>query len=166
MATYLITETYIKQNSPVTEAIQMKDLFPHILAAQELYIQDIIGSEFYNHILTAFNDETLTADEITLVQDFIKPAILWRTISLALPWLQFNLRAKGVLTNTDDNAVPTSTLDLKFLLNEAVGRAQFNEDLIRKYLCKNGNLFPLYQSQDGLTPPNKRSRFGNGLIMY
>lgn len=166
MAIYFITENYIKENSPVTAAVNMKDLFPHILAAQELYIQNIMGSQFYEDILIKFSAQTLTNFETTLVQDYVKPAVLWRTIALALPWLQFNLRAKGVLTNTDDNANPVSTSDLKFLMNEASNRAEFQENLLVKYLCKEGNNFPTYNTQNGLTKPDKGNQFRGGIIFY
>lgn len=163
---YLITENYIKENSPVTQAVNMKDLFPHIIAAQELFVQNILGSEFYTHILNSFENQNLTPEEVTLVQDYVKPAVLWRTVSLALPWLQFNLRAKGVLTNTDDNAFPSSTLDLKYLRNEASNRAEFQENLLTKFLCKESNDYPLYNTQSGLTLPDERNKFRNGLIIY
>lgn len=166
MATYFITEEYIKKNSPVTQAVNMKDLFPHIIAAQELYVQNIMGSEFYEDILEKFENQTLSPEETTLVQDYIKPAVMWRTVSLALPWLQFNLRAKGVLTNTDDNAFATSTLDLKYLRNEASNRAEFQENLLVKYLCKENNLYPLYSQQNGLTKPDKGPQFNGGIIFY
>lgn len=166
MAVYLITEEYIKQNSPVTTNVQMKDLFPHIIAAQNLFLQNILGSEFFDHIQKAFEDQTLTANETILVQDYIKPAVLWRTLTMSMPWLQLNLRAKGVLINTDDNANPSPMSDLKYLINEATNRAEFQEQLLVKYLCKNMNLFPLYKTQDGLTKPDKGNQWRNGLIMY
>lgn len=166
MATYLISENYIKENSPVTANLNMKDLFPHIRAAQELFLQNIMGSQFYDDILEKYENQTLTPDETVLVSDFIKPAVLWRTIDLALPWLQLNLRAKGVLVNTDDNANPASTFDLKYLKNEASNRAEFHENLLVKYLCKNTSTFPLYNTQDGLTKPDKGTQFRNGIIFY
>jgi hypothetical protein len=166
MAIYLITEQYIKENSPVTSNVNMKDLFPNITAAQTLFLQPILGSEFYEHIIQAFDNQTLTPDEVTLVQDYIKPGVLWRTLALSLPWLQFNLRAKGVLTSTDDFAFPTSTPDLKYIINEAANRAEFQEKLLNVYLCKEASLFPLYKTQSGLIEPQKKNNSGHGLIFY
>lgn len=161
-----ITETYIKTNSPITSNVDPKDLNSHILAAQNLYMKNILGSEFFDDLMTKYQAQTLSADEITLVQDYIQPAILWRGITIALPWLHTQLRNKGLMNNSDDNATQADQSMLNFLRNEAKNRAEYQEEELRKYLCKYNNLYPLYRTQDGLTKPDSSSNWDSGLLMY
>ena len=164
MATYFITETYIKTNSPITENMDPKDLYPHIESAQSMYMKNILGSDFYNDIYTKYVAQTLNANEEILVLTYMKPAILWRAIALALPWIQFNLRNKGLMVNSDDNATPAGTAELKFMMATVNGRADFQEEELRKYLCENGELYSAYQSQTGLTKPDTSSNWDHGFI--
>jgi len=164
--TNFISETYIKNNSPVTYNIDSKDLYSHVDTAEQVHIQSILGSEFYDDLKTKYEAQTLSTDESTLVQYWIKPADLWRSLALALPWIHYNLRNKGFMDNTDDNASHTGFSEFKFMLNETTNRAEFLENQLIKYLCENSSLFSLYTSQDGLTPPNSENRFDSGLGMY
>lgn len=162
----LITETYFKENSPVTENVQMKDVFPHIDAAQDINLRNILGSEFFDYIKVNYAAQTLTETEIELVHDFIQPAVLYRTLYLSLPFMQFNLRNKGVMVNTDDAAAAAGFSEFKFLLQTIKDRAESNEELLRLYLVKEGSQYPLFTTQNGLTLPDKSTNFDGGLIFY
>lgn len=166
---YLIGQTYIRQNSPITANVQDKDLFPHIIAAQELYTQKLLGSEFYNVILDSYSAQTLSGSYATLVSEYIKPQVLWRTLDFALPWIATNLRGKGLVQNTDDNAIVATPSDMRYLRNEARDRAEFQENLLWKYLCKNRELFPEFvQQTNPLVEPLKDNDnlFDSGVVFY
>jgi len=162
-----ISENYIKENSPVTENVDPKDLYPHIVTAEETYLVSILGSDFYSHLIDAFNDEALTDDEETLVLNYLKPTVLWRSITLALPWIHFNLRNKGVVQNTDEAATSADFNSFKFIRQEATSRAEREETLLKTYLTKNTELYPEYEDQDdSLEPPSSANNLDSGLIFY
>jgi len=161
-----ITENYIKDNSPVTDNVDPKDLSSHITAAEHNFLRPILGSQFYDELVAKFSNQTLSPDEILLMERYIQPAVLWRTIALALPWIQYNLRNKGLMVNTDDAAAAADFAQVKFMLNEAGGRANINEDLLVKFLTKNSNEFPEYKDQDGLTPPEGEEPNSSNLLFY
>lgn len=165
---YLISQNYIRENSPVTENVQEKDLFPHVASAQNEYTQKILGSEFFDHIIAAFSAQTLSSAEELLVQTYIKPQVMWRSVSLALPWMANNLRGKGVIRNTDENAVVSSFQELNYLRNEAQNRAEQKEQLLFDYLQKNESLFPEYQNQNqALIKKSKDdNQYDNGFLFY
>lgn len=162
----IITENYIKENTPLTENNQMKDIFPHIDTAQEVHLQQILGSDFYEDILNKFDNQTLNQYEVKLVSDYIKPALLYRTLYLALPFIQYNLRNKGLMVNTDDASISASQNQFLFMYNIVRDRAIGNEDLLKKYLCKNDKLFPKYKNPDGLILPDKKRGNTGGLYFY
>ena len=161
-----ISETYIKENTPAPLTLDPKDLTVHIVAAEKHYLRDTLGSEFYEYLSTKYDAQTLSANEETLVQDFIKPAVLYRALAFALPWIQYNLTSKGLLQHTDINSTNVDNSQFRFILNECQNRAYQNENDLKKYLSKNSNLFPQFQSQDGLTPANLEQKWNSGLIFY
>lgn len=162
----LLSETYIKNNSPITLNVQMKDLSSHIVSAQELYLRLILGDSFMEHLIKQYEAQSLTSEEANLVADYVQPALLWRMLYLAAPFAMSNWRNKGFIKNTDDFGVPTDFTEFKFLRNEIKNRAEVMEELLRKELCKNGSKFPKYKNQSGLTKPDGSSSFDSGLLFY
>ena len=74
---YFITENYLKTNTPITANVDVTDVTPYIKTQSDLRVQPILGSVFYNHLLDAYNNQTLTPDEEDLVT-FIQPVVAWR----------------------------------------------------------------------------------------
>lgn len=143
--TQLITENYIKNNSPVTANVDPKDLFPHVISAQQMYLRVFLGEEFMEDLQVKYANQTLNADEIELLQNYIQPYLLYKALQLALPFMQYNLRNKGLMVNNDDNANAAGFAEFKFMLNEVKGRSDTNEILLRKFLQSDGNRYPLYR---------------------
>lgn len=167
MATYFITEQYVKDNSPITNNVDPKLIYPHIDGAERLWIRAVLGSDFYEYLKSAFDAQTLNPDEVELVQNWIKPAELWRAISMALPWMQWSVRNKGLQTQNDDFSSPAGTGETKWMINEAANRAQFYEDQLKRWLKENENKFPQFVNQStALDQPDRSSSWDSGLIFY
>ena len=71
---YFITENYLKTNTPITANVDVTDVFPYVATQAQLRVMPILGTVFYNHLLEAYNDQTLTPEEEQLVA-FIQPVI-------------------------------------------------------------------------------------------
>ena len=99
---YFITENYLKTNTPITANVDVTDVTPYIATQSALRIQPILGTTFYNHLLAAYNAQTLTNDEITLVE-FIQPVIAWRSAEDAVFGLSYQLKNKGLQTQNGDS---------------------------------------------------------------
>ena len=65
---YFVTENFLKINTPITKNVDVTDVYPYVKPASDMRLQAILGSYFYNYLLTQYNDEVLTPDEITLVE--------------------------------------------------------------------------------------------------
>ncbi len=63
----------------------------------------ILGTTFYNDLLTKYNNQTLDPDEETLVT-FIQPIIAWRAAEDAVFGLSLQLKNKGLQTQFGDNS--------------------------------------------------------------
>lgn len=162
-----VSEQYMRDNLPISRNLDTKDIQPNIQMAEELYIQDILGSVFYEYLYSGFTAQTLSGNEVTLVQDYIKPAEAYRALHLSLPFLQYQVKNKGPQRQNSEFSESADLTQLKFLINEADNRAQFYEKRLVKYLCMNSNLFPQYTTNnDGVIQPNPKNGWSQGLIFY
>ena len=100
---YFITETYLKTNTPITANVDVTDVTPYIATQAQLRAQPILGTVFYKHLLDAYNLQTLTNDEQTLVE-FIQPVVAWRSAEDAIFGLTYQLKNKGLQTQFGDNS--------------------------------------------------------------
>lgn len=165
--TLLVSEAYMRDNLPISRNLDTKDITPNIQSSQELYLQDILGQNFYQYIMDTFSAQTLNSNEVILVQDYIKPAVAYRALEMALPFLQYNIKNKGAMRQTTEFGDSADFTQLRFVINEVGNRAQFYEKRLVKYLCANGNLFPQFVSNNNdIISPNPRNGWDNGGLLF
>jgi len=142
---YFITETYLKTNTPITANVDVTDVTPYIATQSALRIQPILGTTFYNYMLNAYNTQTLTPDEIDLVE-FIQPVIAWRSAEDAVFGLTYQLKNKGLQTQNGDYSASVSRSEVAFGMEHYAQKASFFEQRLIRWLLANRNLFPLFIS--------------------
>ena len=73
MATiYFVTETWLKDNTSIGGNVDYKDVVINLKPVCDAYIRPILGTYFYNDLLTKWNNQTASNDELTLIEDYIK----------------------------------------------------------------------------------------------
>lgn len=99
-----ISEQTLKDRTPINENIEPKDIRTATLIVQEEKILPCLGTALYNRLITGITEENLTADETTLMNDYIVPAMGWYVLS-ELPMIVNNkIFARGVVRKTGENA--------------------------------------------------------------
>lgn len=78
MDTLITTTSQIKDLTNISDNIDVELLEPHLLIAQQMYIEPILGQALYNDILSKIENNQLTGDTLTLVNDYITIAIAYR----------------------------------------------------------------------------------------
>jgi hypothetical protein len=78
---YLISTTYLKNESPINENVDDKLLKNAIKESQEIYIRDIIGSGLYNELQTQAFAGTLSANNTNLLDTYIAPCLKYYTLT-------------------------------------------------------------------------------------
>jgi hypothetical protein len=164
---YFVSEQYLQDNLPISRNLDIKDLTPHLQMAEELFIQDILGANFYTYLINAFSAQTLTNDEVILVQDYIKPAEAYRCLALALPFLNGQIKNKGSQHQFEDYSENPDLTYLKYLQNELDNRAQFYDKRLNSFLSLSGNSFSQYTTNNtDIISPNQQAGWDSGLIFY
>jgi len=142
---YFITETYLKVNTPITANVDVTDVTPYIATQAALRIQPILGTTFYNHMLTVYNAQTLNPNEILLVE-FIQPVIAWRSAEDAVFGLTYQLKNKGLQTQSGDYSASVSRNEVAFGMEHYAQKASFFEQRLIRWLLTNRALFPIFIS--------------------
>ena len=142
---YFVTEAWLKKNTPITANVDVTDVTPWVQVASDLEILPILGTHFYNIILSAYNAQTLTNDQILLVEK-IKPAIAWKAAELSVYGLTYQLKNKGLQKQSGDNSEAVDIEETKFGMSHYEQMSRFYSNQLIKWLKANKNLFPDFTS--------------------
>ena len=143
---YFVTEQYIKLNTPITNNVDLTDFNPLIKVAADSYVRSILGTYFYDYLLTEYNAQTLdtppATGEVTLVQDYIQMAVAWRVCAESVVTLSYQLKNKGVQKQSGDFSASSDMKETAFLFHHYRDRADFYDQRLMDYLIENGHLYP------------------------
>ncbi len=142
-----VGETYIKNKTPLSNNIDIHLITDSIEFAQDSVIQDILGTNLYNDLQTKYSAQTLSTIETTLVE-LIKPALSYASAESAMPFIQTQIRAKGLNHLDSDNATQADISYMRYLRGELKSRSEFYQQRIIKFLCNNTSSFPLYTAEN------------------
>ena len=142
---YFITETYLKNNTPITKNVDVKDVTPYIRPASDMRVQSILGSYFYEYLLTEYNAQNLSTDEETLVEK-IQPVVAWRAAENAVFGLSYQLKNKGVQVQFGDYSQNVSQGEVAFVMDHYGQMAAFFEKRLINFILENKDLYPQFTS--------------------
>lgn len=132
-------------------------LLPFINQAQDIHIQNYLGTDLYNKIqgdITAI-PQTLTGNYLNLVNVYIKPMLLHWSMVEYLPFAGVNIANGGVYTKNPENSTALSREDIEKLVERTRTTAQFYTNRFIDYMQNNAqSLFPEYysNSQEDMYP--------------
>lgn len=161
----LVSEQRLKQWTQLDDNVRMNEITPHILTAQDLYIQNACGTLLYNRIKDGIVNSDLNADETTLLKDYIGPTLMQYALYLMLPSIKYKVANQGILNGTSEETSPTTLDELKFLRQTILDTAEFYNKRLVKYFYDNPGMFPQYDAPgtDGMMP-DKRNPYFSGLV--
>ena len=139
-----IDEQTLKDYSIISDNVDFKQLRPEIITVQDLYIQDIVGSGIYNELKTQIQTNTVSANNQTLLNDYIQPCLMWRVMAESPLALSFKYANKGVVNKTGENSVMPSMPDMDNIIGKYQDRSESYAEKLVNYLIANDTLYPLY----------------------
>ena len=161
----LVSEQRMKQWTSLDSNIRIDVLTPSIIQAQDIYIQDTLGTSFYRRLKAGVIANDLNANESAFLKDFVGPCLIQYSLYLLLPNLKYKMVEKGILNGASEETGATTLDEMKYLRDQAMDMAQFYNNRMLEYLQDNPGMFPLYQNptpSDGMTP-NKQNPYFSGL---
>jgi hypothetical protein len=153
---FFIDETYLKDNSPLSGNIDVKEIYPYAKTVEDMYIQEAIGTSLYNDLITKIQaDDDLSGypNELVLVKK-IRDVVLWYTVYEALPFISIKVRNIGVVKQTGENLTSADAKDVDLLQASCKAKGVFYMNRLQGYLCDFGKLFSAYDkgTNDDMDP--------------
>lgn len=145
--TYFVTENYIKTNTPITKNVDVTDVMPWLKTVSDQRVQPILGTYFYNDILTKYNAQTLNANETTLVE-YIQPIVAWFGASASAFGLSYQIKNKGIQQQFGDYSSQVTFSEVTFTMEHLEQIGFFYINRLKFYLTENKDLFPNFISDD------------------
>jgi hypothetical protein len=155
----LVRNTFLSGNVDTDKFIQF------IKIAQEVHVQQYLGSKLYDKISEDIINDTLTGNYQTLVNDHIQAMIIHWAMVEYLPFAAFTASNGGVYKKTVENGENVSRNDLSFLIEKERNLAEYYTRRFIDYMAFNNNLFPEYNTNtNDDIHPLKDSTF-NGWVL-
>ena len=166
MATALfISRTDLVKNSIIDGNTDTDKFIQFIKIAQEIEVQNYLGTDLYNKISQDIINGTLTGDYLNLVNDYVQPMLIWWAQVSYLPYAAYQIKNGGVFKHTSENSESVSKSEVDYLVGKARDTAEYYTRRFIDYMSFNDNLFPEYRSNsDSDVYPSNDSLF-NGWVL-
>jgi hypothetical protein len=149
MATALFIKSVdLKRNSIIDGNVDEDKFMSFIKIAQEFHIQNYLGTKLYQRLQAGIIADDLTADEITLLDDYIQDALIHFAIAEYLPFAAFQVKNGGVFRHNSENSSPVDKSEIDYLASKERSFAEYYIKRLVDYLCEYNSLYPLYTSNE------------------
>ena len=160
----LVSEQRMKEWTSLDNNIRIDVLTPSILNAQEIYIQDTLGTPFFNRLKEGVRLNDLTVDESDFLRDYVGPTLMQYALYLIMPNLKYKFVEKGIVSGASEETTGTTLEELKYLRETALDTAQFYDERMKENLKDFPNRFPIYKTWNTIgMAPNKQNTYFSGL---
>ena len=147
-----VSVSYIKQHTAIEENVDDSTIAPFIIKVQDVHLQQILGSAFYEHLMDAISNSTLTTNEENLIKNYIQRLVAEWSFYEVFPFLNYKATNKAISKKSSDNSVPSELNEIKFIRTAIRDMAEFYNERLVNELNNNIALYPAYQNI--LTPEN------------
>jgi len=149
MSALFCNEDKLKSSTAINYNVDTAFLLPFLKIAQDKHLQIILGSKLYDKISSDIDDDTLTGDYRTLVDDYIQDSIIHYALVEALPYISFQIKNGTITQKNSENGTAASKSDVTWLIQKERDTAEFYAQRIVDYLCENSSSYPEYSTNTG-----------------
>lgn len=162
-----ISVNYLKEYSPLAKNIDDDLLVPFIYRSQDINLQTILGSDFFERLKEGVINNNLNQDEEDLIRNYIQNMVAEWTIYYCLPTLNFKMTNKSVTQDRSEFGDPSGLDDIKYLRQNVRDMSEFYSKRLVKFLVDYGNeLFPEYRQTNSKENLNRNSKsYFNGIYI-
>ena len=149
MATVLfINRTDLIRNSIMDGNISTDKFIQFIKIAQEIDVQQIMGTDLYNGLTVAMPtiDQVGNARWKIILDDYIVPMLIWYAQSNYYPFAAYQVKQGGVFKHTSENSVSVDKNEVDFLVEKARTNAEWYSRRFIDFMSFNQNTYPEYNS--------------------
>lgn len=155
----------LKKKSILSGNVDPDKIIQFVEVAQDTHIQNYLGGKLYHKMQTLILNNTISdagnADYKTLLNEYIKPMLIWFTQSDYMPFAAYQVSNGGVFKHRSENSDSITTEELNILVRRATETAEFYTRRFMDYMDHNSHLYPEYlESSNEDMHPDKDVNFG------
>jgi len=160
----LVSEQRLKQWTQLDDNVRLNEITPHILQAQDIYIQNLVGTKLYDRLKAGVIAGDLTADEDLLLNDYVGKTLMQYALYMILPSIKYKVANQGILNGTSEETSPTTLEELRYVRGTVLDTAEFYATRLVEFFRDNPGMFPEYTNPgtDGMMP-DKTDQYFSGL---
>jgi hypothetical protein len=162
-----ITRNDIIKQTPLQGSIDSDRLLPFIRTAQEKYILDLLGTVLYYKLQADIEAGTpFTGYYKDLVDDHIKPTLIWYSTVEYLPFSAVQFKSEGAVKHESDQSKSVNKNEIDYLLQKSMNNADYYATRLQNYLISYSNQIPEYLESVGNQTeiyPNMSNAYFGGL---
>jgi hypothetical protein len=142
----LISRNDIVKFTALNGNIDTDSFIQWIKVAQDIHIQNYLGTNLLEKIKTDIINNTLANPYLSLLNSYIKPMLIHFAMVEYLPFSAYTIANKGVFKHTSENATSVEKNEVDFLVEKERMIAQNYTERFITYINFNNSLFPEYSN--------------------
>jgi hypothetical protein len=124
---------YLKDNYIFDDNIDDKYILANIDKCQAFIIKPSIGEIFYNELLIQIDEDTLTTQNRTIIEEYIEPIIAYDVLSESVYATCYKMKNEGLVEGQQYRFSELTNLSKKYKAD-----CDVYQSIMTKYLCENG----------------------------
>jgi len=128
----------------ISKNIEEKQLNPAILDAQIRVLKGTMCASVYEEVYTQFLDDTLTAENQTLLSDYVTPLLVFASYVNYLTTAGKRSTSTGIIKLIGDNTEQVTREELKDIIAENEAKSNFYQNNLTNFLECNTDIYPLF----------------------
>ena len=131
-----------------------------IKIAQDIHIQNYLGTKLFNKINDDIVSNTLASPYTTLLSKYIKPMVIHFAMVEYLPFAAYTIANKGVYKHNSENSINAEKNEIDFLVEKERNIAEHYTKRFIDFMSYNQASFPeYYLNSNGDMFPDSDSSF-------
>lgn len=166
--TFLISEAKIRSFTSLNDAVDSALIKNCIRTAQDVWLQNIIGTVLYQKLLSDVDAGTLTGNYKGLVDDYIQDFLLYATYYETLEEIYLRPRNNGLLRpNGGENSDPVERDVYDMKRQSLRNKMDYYSQRLTEYILEEDSLFPELQQDTKLYQqlPDYSNKYKNPFVM-
>ena len=149
MATALfIKREDLVRNTALGGNVDTDKFIQFIKIAQEIHIQNYLGTKLYDKISSDIIAGTLTGNYLSLVTSYIQPMLIHFGMMEYLPFAAYTIANGGVYKHQSENSASVDKTEVDFLIEKERKIAEFYVRRFVDYMTFHQNDFPEYNQNN------------------
>lgn len=165
--TFLISENKVREFTSLNNSVDIELIKNCIRTAQDYRLQSIIGTVLYKKLLSDVENDSLSGNYKTLVDDYIQDFLLYAVYYETLEEIFIRPRNNGLLTPNGGETSDSVDLTVYNVKRESVeNKMKYYADQLTKYILEEEGLFPELQLANKLyeTEPDYSTKYGSPFV--